>query len=291
MALAHACGDGIAEVAPSGSGGSGQGTGPAVGAGGGLGGGGIPPLPTETADCQNKIYACGDLLDNDTDGLIDSQDPDCLGPCDNTEDSYFGGIPGQNESPCRQDCYFDGDTGHGNDDCYWSHRCDPNEMAPDYFPEPDRGAQCAHDTTANIPGTTSSCAELVNVQSQACLDYCAPLTPNGCDCFGCCELPAGSGSYVWLGSVGAMGNTLCTIDALSDPTVCHPCLPVAGCLNGCDPCELCLGKTTLPPECDDPDGGSRQQCPGGYQPCGLPGQGACPSGTFCITGCCIAVPE
>ncbi len=78
--------------------------------------------PTNVATCQGKIYACGELLDNDGDGLIDSQDPDCLGLCDNTEDSYCGGIPGQNSAPCKMDRYFGQDTGSGNDDCYWSHK-------------------------------------------------------------------------------------------------------------------------------------------------------------------------
>src|SRR5262245_3558860 len=39
--------------------------------------GGMPPLVE--APCQSHIYQCGDLLDNDMDGLVDSYDPDCLG--------------------------------------------------------------------------------------------------------------------------------------------------------------------------------------------------------------------
>ncbi|MCA9639362.1 MAG: hypothetical protein KC492_01680, partial [Myxococcales bacterium] len=38
--------------------------------------------------CQAHLYKCGNCIDDDNDGLIDSEDPDCLGPCDNTEDSY-----------------------------------------------------------------------------------------------------------------------------------------------------------------------------------------------------------
>jgi len=274
-------------------GGSGTGAGTATGVGGG---------PTTVATCQGKVYACGDLIDNDGDGLIDSQDPDCLGPCDNTEDSYYGGIPGQNNAPCKSDCYFDQDTGSGNDDCYWSHKCDPLETAPDYYPETQSGANCAYNPNAQISGTSKSCDQLNLGQSQGCYDYCGPLTPNGCDCFGCCELPAGGGNYVWLGSLDTNGNPSCDIANVNDPTKCHPCTPVQACLNTCGKCELCIGKDTLPPECFPPDGGTgtggsapdggiEQQCPTGVQPCGLPGQAPCAPGSYCITGCCQIAPQ
>ncbi len=296
--------------AGSNSGGSGAGTTTNAGGSGSVGGAssvggsggststGVPPVPTSTAPCAGKIWECGDLMDNDGDGLIDSQDPDCLGPCDNTEDSLYGGIPGQNSSPCRQDCYWDDDTGPGNDDCYWSHKCDPNSVPPNYYPEPDQGSGCAYDVNANIPGTGLGCSELFMGQSQECLDTCGPLVPNGCDCFGCCEIPADSNNFVFLGSVGANGNTVCTLDKVNDPTVCHPCQQVDlenGCGNPCDPCELCVGKTTLPPECFPGEGGAGgappgKQCPEGIQACGLPSQPPCPNDTFCITGCCVPVP-
>ena len=243
--------------------------------------------------------AGGDLVDNDMDGLIDYQDPDCLGPCDNTEDSYFGGIPGQNNAPCKQDCYFDQDSGHGNDDCQWSHRCDPNEVAPGYYPEPNKGSQCEYQgPDYSVSGSGKTCAELDQAQSQLCHDYCGPLTPNGCDCFGCCELPAGSNQFIWLGSVGADGNTVCTQADINDPTKCHPCVPVADCLNECEPCELCIGKPEPDPGCNPGSGGGGQggappggQCDPGIQACGLPGQAPCPAGFYCVTGCCQAVPE
>jgi hypothetical protein len=250
------------------------------------------PAPTHTADCQGHYYECGDLVDNEGDGLVDSQDPDCLGPCDDTEGSYYGGIPGQSGPACIVDCYFDQDSGPGNDDCYWNHQCDPNEVAPNYYPESFNGAQCEYDTSANTPGTGASCDELYQTQSQTCLDYCGPLTPNGCDCFGCCELPAGSGSFVWLGSdADGTKEGSCDRDSVSDPSRCEPCLPVAACLNGCAPCELCIGKEVLPPECYENDAGTPQQCSDGVQPCGLAGQEPCAAGYSCITGCCIATPD
>jgi hypothetical protein len=275
---------------------------------GSTGSGGHPIAP-----CQGHVYECGDGIDNDKDGLIDSDDPDCLGPCDNTEGSYFGGIPGQNNAPCKMDCYFDQDTGPGNDDCYWDHKCDPHEVPPGYHPEAPNGSQCAYDPKANTPGTPKTCDELYAAQSDTCHAYCGPLTPNGCDCFGCCELPAGSKSFVWLGSVDGAGMGTCDIASLADPTKCQPCLPVAGCFNDCGHCELCIGKPTLPPDCYPPDGGSATgtggaggastgatggstgsgggQCDPGVQACGLPGQAPCPVNYYCVTGCCQKLPS
>src|SRR6185503_7418103 len=108
--------------------------------------------------CQGHVYQCGDGLDNDVDGLVDADDPECLGPCDNAEDGFYVGIPGQPGPTCVVDCYFDQDTGSGNDDCHWSHECDPNEVPPDYYPEGYNGVQCAYDPSANIPGTVLTCA-------------------------------------------------------------------------------------------------------------------------------------
>ncbi len=288
----------------NGTGGTGAGTG--VGGNGSGGSGGLPP-PTTISECQGHVYECGDLVDNDNDGLLDYLDPDCLGPCDNTENSFYGGIPGQTGAACIVDCYFDQDSGSGNDECYWNHRCDPHEVAPDYYPESWNGSQCEYDPNANTPGTSGSCDELYTTQTQTCYDVCGPLTPNGCDCFGCCELPAGGGQYVWLGSEDGSGNGSCTLADLADPTKCQPCLPVQACLNGCGPCEICIGKPEPDPGCDPGGtggggggvgggagvggGGTTAQCPGGETPCGLPGQAACPLGFYCITGCCQEVPQ
>ncbi len=257
-------------------------------ASGGLAGsvalGGSATACQQTA-CQGQIYQCGDCSDNDGDGLIDAADPDCTGPCDNTEDSYFGGIPGQNNAPCRQDCYFDQDTGSGNDGCYWSQECDPLSLAPSYPPSGD--SHCAYDPSANIPGSGSSCSGLQVSQAPQCLSYCLPLTPNGCDCFGCCELPADSGHYVWLGS--AQQNTgTCDRAHVNDPSACHPCTPVDSCFNACDPCEVCVGRTSPSASCSTPGVG---RCPDNSIPCGQPGDAACPGDDYCVTGCCQPAPR
>ncbi len=286
--------------ASSGAGGQGgDGAGSSTG-GNGTGGstssgtGGLP-LPTEVSECQGHIYECGDLLDNDFDNLVDYQDGECLGPCDDTEDSFFGGIPGSAGPKCDVDCYFDQDSGHGNDQCYWDHRCDPLSIAPNYYPEPKEDDGCAYlGPDHEVTPVHETCDTLLNAngQSQDCLDYCLPLTPNGCDCFGCCELPAESGLFVWLGSEGIDGTTFCTTAELANPDICHPCTPVTDCFNECGHCELCVGKTVLPPDCFNPDGGPPpDQCDPGVQPCGVPGQDPCPPGYYCITGCCVAPPQ
>lgn len=267
---------------PMAGGRSGQGGGPGSGgkapAGGAGGSGGAAVC--HVAQCQGKTYACGDCTDDDRDGLIDAQDPDCLGPCDNTEDSFFGGIPGQSGGGCRQDCYFDNDSGAGNDGCDWSHACDPLAVAPEY--PPSGSAQCAYDGNTNIQGR--ACAVLASTQSAECSDVCQPLVPNGCDCFGCCELPARSGSYVWLGS-NVAGTGTCSRDTLGDPNACRPCTPVPSCFNTCERCEICAGETSLDTSCGD----AAATCDPGVLPCG-PGA-SCAEQYYCISGCCAAVPR
>jgi hypothetical protein len=221
--------------------------------------------------CQGKLYVCGDLVDNDADGLVDAADPDCLGACDNTESNHGIEIP-DGEQLCVSDCYWDSDGGAGNDECRWSHRCD--SLSPS-------GSKCPYDPSKPIPGTVLTCAELTTMQSPVCADFCAPLTPNGCDAFGCCEFPPGSQQFMYLGTEGG-GNFVhtCSSATLGDPSQCHPCTPVPATLNPCDACELCLGKTQLEAGCNV------QACPAGAAACGLPGQAPCAAGEYCVTGCC-----
>lgn len=226
--------------------------------------------------CQGKIYQCGDCMDNDGDGKIDMHDVGCLGPCDNTETDLTLGIPGGNNAPCKADCYFDQDTGSGNDTCIWDHGCDPHEVPASFYPETQSGNKCAYNwSTTKVQGN-GTCEEFYDKpgQPKTCHDFCSPLTPNGCDCFGCCTFPALANvtdstqpppvggpqkpAYVWLGSLDSNGNPSCTIDKVTDPTKCHPCTPVKDCLNTCEHCELCIGKDTLPADCKPPvfvDGG------------------------------------
>jgi hypothetical protein len=276
-------------------------TGGSGGSGGGLGEGAANGSWPEGTPCQGTVYTCADGLDNDDDGLIDSLDPECLHPCDNGEDSLAMDQPGASESPCRLDCFFDANGGSGNDDCYWDHRCDPVSTDPDHYPQPEEGGACNYvGDDGQPPASPATCGEMFAEQSDTCDTVCKPLTPNGCDCFGCCVLP-GAPTPIFLESAGADGTSKCTWDKLDDPTVCHPCTQVAGCLNECLPCEVCIGKPFPEPGCEGGGGGGQgggggsppigQQCPDGVTACGLPGQDPCPTGQFCNTGCCYAIPS
>jgi hypothetical protein len=274
------------------------------------------PRVCSITQCAQHRLQCGDCIDNDGDGRIDADDAECLGPCDNTEGAtLLAGVGGESGGPCASDCYFDFGNGSGNDQCYWDHRCDPLAVPPDYPPE---GPRCPYDRRRVGDRTCPA------RQSTQCLNTCLPLTPNGCDCFGCCTFPGlersgpgGTTGYVWLGSVDAAGNGSCTLAQVNNPRACRACTPVRDCLNTCEPCEVCVGRPapsaacrpptptdagTRPPDAGTPpprdaatpppaDAGTSSQCPAGIQPCGLAGQAPCPMFQYCITGCCIAAPS
>ena len=68
-------------------------------------------------ECEAGNSACNDCIDNDGDGQIDGFDTECTGPADNDESSFATGIPGDNRDAVKQDCFFDGNSGAGNDGC------------------------------------------------------------------------------------------------------------------------------------------------------------------------------
>jgi cysteine-rich repeat protein len=206
--------------------------------------------------CGNKVYACGDTIDNDQDGDIDLDDPECISPCDDNEGSFQTELPGQNND-CKQDCYFDDNSGGGDDTCEWNLQCDPMN--------PGAAVGCPYD-----PDFAMCDIDM----PQTCLEFCTPLVPNGCDCFGCCEI---EGQFVYLDS-----GEGCSIDNLD---ACEECTFFENCNNPCMPemCELCFGQDPedLPPECD------MASCPDGVTSCD--GIEDCPVGQFCQTGCCVDI--
>jgi len=276
-----------------GSGGT-TGTGASSGIGGMIGSGGTTGTGGASGgcyliECAGRVTLCGDCMDNDGDGLVDNEDPECLGPCDNYEgEELLSGVGGETGEQCKADCYFDFGNGAGNDDCHWSRSCDPLEPK----------VQCIHD-----PDLLGS-KDCPDTQSQLCEDVCASLTPNGCDCFGCCTFPdltgrpvEEGGEYVYIGSESG-----CTFKTVTDTESCQPCTPVEGnCLNTCERCEICLGKPTIPEDCFPGTGGSGGmgsggaggdgglRCPVGKQACGLDSDPDCPGGSFCLTGCCTEI--
>jgi len=235
-------------------------------------------------------------VDNDGDGTMDQDDVDCLGPCANNESTYYADIPGSPPTNCGRDCYFDQDDGAGNDTCEWDFQCDPLEPGP---------SRCMY---SDPPPPSADCPD---PQTTMCHDVCGPLTPNGCDCFGCCELPGRSGNFVYVGTYDpdTMEGT-CRLGVETDTDLCHPCTPVEDCLNTCERCEICLGRPAedLPDDCfppppptdggvppgvdggpPPPDGGPLPPpptCSDGRQACDIPGAPPCPAMYFCITGCC-----
>jgi hypothetical protein len=240
--------------------------------------------------CRQKVYACGDCVDNDMDGALDSADVECTGACDDTEDSFYGGIPGQNNAPCRQDCYFDSNSGSGDDGCYWTHECDVESVAENGYP-PSGNASCAYNASATVPGSDLMCSGLASSQTDQCNDVCRAVTPNGCDCFGCCELPGRSNEYVFIGST-VDGQGSCNESNIDDPTACRPCTPVQSCFNECTPCEHCVGGVTPEPSCADGEAGApgvSERCDQEGTPCGQVGEPECPAEEYCITGCCVVV--
>ena len=206
------------------------------GPGGGSGGSNLG------VDAGGKIIVgttqCSDGIDNDGDGLIDYADPECVGPLDNDESSFATGIPGDNVDACKQDCFFDGNSGMGDDHCLWQLKCDPLS----------RSTSCPYDPSYASQHTTE-CSVSAS-QSPACIAACRKLVPNGCDCFGCCQVP-GAPNAIRLAAT-------CTADKFNDPVACPPCTQVTQCANTCDHCEICIGKPTLPPDCGPvvADGGS-----------------------------------
>lgn len=224
--------------------------------------------------CSGTVYACSDGKDNDGDGKVDAADGECVGPCDNDEASFATGISGDNKDACKQDCFFDGNSGQGDDGCEWNLKCDP------LSPGATLDKSCPYDAAfQNCPAT----------QTQACVDNCRGLTPNGCDCFGCCQVSTGDRTFtVFLGS-----GTECSASA---PDKCTSCTPNPSCINDCGECELCLGRTIddLPAKCfaAGPDAGVGPDAGGPRLPTcddsrtACLDNDACPLAYYCITGCC-----
>jgi hypothetical protein len=265
---------------------SGTGGGTPTGAAGAQGAGGDTSLGVD-AGGKTPIgqTQCSDGIDNDGDGLIDSADPECTGPNDNDEGSYATGIPGDNVDPCKQDCFFDGNSGMGDDGCQWQLQCDPQST----------NAKCPF-SQSYVDKHATECSVSAS-QSQKCIDNCRKLVPNGCDCFGCCAIP-GAATPIRL-------DPTCTAKDFGDPTKCSPCTQVTQCMKPCGRCELCVGKTTVPADCA-PDGGTTATPDGSPPPvdggtgtptCSdgvscTPGPTAsCPFGYGCLTGCCVPIVQ
>jgi hypothetical protein len=217
----------------------------------------IIPSDAPGSELCEGACACSDGVDNDGDGLIDGMDPECTGPFDNDEGSFATGIPGDNRDPMWQDCFYDGNSGGGDDGCMYRTECLTGDLPPD-----DPGCELA----------------------DRCLEFCRARTPNGCDCFGCCDVTLEDGSSVTI----AIGPA-CSIENIDDETACPRCTQNTECINECGTCELCPGRTAddLPAECT-PDGGMPMyECEGGVT---CMSNADCESTEYCSLGCCLDAP-
>ncbi len=98
--------------------------------------------------CAGRVTDCGNCIDDDEDGLVDNDDPECLGPCDNYEgEELLSGVGGETGEQCKADCYFDFGNGAGNDDCHWSRSCDPLEPK----------VQCTYDAPTPSRNSARTC--------------------------------------------------------------------------------------------------------------------------------------
>lgn len=234
---------------------------------------------------------CANCRDDDGDQRIDGFDPQCTGPFDRDEASFGTGIPGDNIDAINQDCFFDGNSGGGNDGCD-QHVCCL------------LGATTKADCTAKLTGIVNNpgqegqkynVAECFPPLGDAtvpdkCKRTCGPLTPPGCDCFGCCTIcdPANPTSCQDI-AINPITSPGCTTDTLDDPAICKRCTKVPSCGNtecGGQTCILCPGQdpSTLPPGCN-----GDQVCNPGQQECAT--SSMCPSGQYCAVGCCIEAIE
>ncbi len=306
LAMAPTC-DAVGPAAPSAPSGS-DGPGPNA------------PKPVPGVGCRTYLcpghdtpFACGDCIDNDGDEQIDyGWDQNCTGACDDSESDLDAFVPGAPPVGCRVECYFDAGVG-GAEACTYDLRCDPREpRAIDggrtRFESCEYVGDDAVDTLALWGDAT--CADLADALDDAsdglaCSTSCGELTPPGCDCFGCCELPARSGNFVYLGTRNADGEATCTYEAAEaefaatggDPGVtdraCRLCTQSSTCRTPCEPGERCFGET-IPPVCLLPE----PPLPGPNAP-----HASCPPGTdiscvdhadcdtdeMCMRGCCLVI--
>jgi hypothetical protein len=224
----------------------------------------LPPsvsmAATGTLLCGSAPCACNNGIDDDGDGTADGFDIECTGAIDDDESSFATGIPGDNRDPKWQDCFFDGNSGHGDDRCRYPTECLTGELSLD----------------------DEACAV-----TQACRDNCQPRTPNGCDCFGCCavELPNG-------GEVNVLLTSTCSAEKIGDTEACPVCVPSEECVAAppTDPDPNPEQPPPVDPGEPTPDGGvpTDPAC-NGRPVCDA--KGGCDVGLFCSQGCCLVVIE
>jgi hypothetical protein len=220
--------------------------------------------PRVPADCGGRLCACDNGIDDDGDELIDGLDPECTGPFDDDEASFRTGTSDSTLGLC-QDCFWDANADSTDDGCQYNSEC----------------------LFGRVPTTgEADCTDCA--VSARCENSCGPRTPNGCDCFGCCDVTRNDGSVV-----SVLLNDACSIRDVDDATLCPRCIQHPTCRNDCGVCELCPGRKRrdLAQVCrgkpeDDTPGFS---CDGGEQVCDE--THPCPRDFYCQLGCCLFIPQ
>ncbi|MFN0246482.1 MAG: hypothetical protein ACKV2T_06215 [Kofleriaceae bacterium] len=196
---------------------------------------------------------CSNCMDDDGDGSVDGFDIHCAGPLDDDESTFGTGIPGDNIDAVKQDCFFDGNSGAGNDGCDIHVCCILGAMTV---------AECPIGANRFKP---QDCPPPIGNKplSQQCIDNCGAITPPNCDCFGCCTVcDPNNPATCYDIATNPSTSPDCTSDVLADPTKCLRCTKNTACSGN----EDCSGGQTC-----------TEQNP------------ACPAQTFCSQGCCIGV--
>lgn len=212
---------------------------------------------TSVALCGSRPCQCSNGVDDDHDGQPDGFDSECTGPYDDYEDSFRVNDVNEGNPKCT-DCFYDGNPGSGDDGCDIATECT-------FSGKPGNGG-----------GSCRTCTP-----SATCIDNCQDITPNGCDCFGCCDvIHAGKSISVRL-------VESCKVELIDDAKACPRCTLSMLCQNPCGPCEICPGRTRadLPAECMA-DGGVGYSCEG-RSPCERSGE--CQPEEYCGQGCCVPI--
>jgi len=220
---------------------------------------------------------CSNCIDDDSDGTIDSLDMACTTPSDNDEAKFSTNIPGDNVDSINQDCFFDGNSGAGDDGCQIHVCCLLGATSQ---------AACTIGANQYNP---AACPPPIGTGalSQSCRNVCGALTVPGCDCFGCCTLCDPVTKVCRDVAIHPLTSPDCTPATIDDPGKCRQCTQVPSCgREACGDlsCVLCPGQTPgdLPAAC-----GGVPSCPSGSRSC--VNDASCPAGTYCHAGsrCCI----
>jgi len=227
-------------------------------------------------DGKDDSCQCDDGIDNDGSRGIDMLDFTCISPWDDSEGAFGTGISGDNFALVKQDCFFDGNSGGGQEQCSYPTVCLCPDTDNNGKPGPcEIGGRTVKEAKCTAGEGSNSCKAYCAVD-QGCLDTCMDKTPNGCDCFGCCAVTKAN---------GVVSNFL--LSPTCDPSTgenCTSCVQASSCLNACDTCEICIGKPSVPASCG---GTGTPTCVGGTACTPETSTKVCGSG-YCSLGCCVA---